>query len=103
MVKVKKQEEQIERLMTYIVILIIIELSLFGVYKLIIKPAREDFSAMDDFCKDKGFNKATDWKFDSPYTKIECDKGMIFSACTTFECIEQDKWFACIKEVRRYI
>lgn len=70
---------------------------------LLINQSNKSNSAMDDFCKEKGYEKKTDYKtnnnlYDFNSIQIECDGVVVGSAILRRPCIKYDKWGDCIKE-----
>ena len=86
--------------------LVIVGLLLWGLLSIVIIPMNKSINEMDDFCKSKGFDEATDWKADTAvrgnYVQIECDDKEIFYAYFEYECIEFDKWGNCSEKKRSF-
>lgn len=76
---------------------------LYLAYGNLIKPANEIADQLNEFCKNKGYNKVTDWKLDDAlrpeYAEVECDNEKIFTRVSIYsECIVRDKWGDCTKQ-----
>lgn len=86
-----------------IVLLIILGFLLGGSYFIIVKPALEQHSRMDDFCVSRGYEEMTDYNWRGRTSiKIECDEKDIFFAEESGRCIEWDKWDDCSKKEIKY-
>ena len=98
----EKKEPSFYPFIIAIIILIIFILFLLFILNRISNPIK----SMDDFCKEKGFEKKTDsieqFHKVKYFTYIECDKDKIFITEKIEECEGEDKWGRCIVKTYTY-